>query len=685
LKDALDVSWILNGLIDAFVSAKRLSQYSTAQELDRFGYLGRKEHMVKNKTDEEDVTFRQLFREVIKVFRKKKSKKVKTTMYVSLVDQMEQSEESDDDNPQPNIIETEPLVQNQPKLPSPTAKIENGTFCWGLDDEFITLENVNIEFPIGKLSMITGIVGSGKSSLISALLGEMRQISPKGQSCVQLQGDLAYCSQQAWILNATVCVQFFDLIFFQVRDNITFGNAFDEKKYQQVLEDCALLPDLKVLKAGDMTEIGEKGINLSGGQKQRVSIARALYANAQLYIFDDPLSALDAHVGHHVFNNCILKLAKQGKTIILVTHQLQYLPLADFLIEMKDGKIHSAIAQQKLVNFEFSQFQENSKQEIVEEISVEISAPSPLPPKHTVASGKLIEDEERKTGSVALSVYISYLKVCGVLLSSLSVLVIVLSRASSIGADWWMSFWSSSAQNPGNTHSTGYFIGGYAGFGTAVAIIFAADYFLVSAISVRSSKKLHTQLLDTVSRAPMSFFDTTPIGRILNRFSSDVKSIDEVLCDYMFSVIRRWVLLASTLLVQIIATPLFLIPSLPIFILYALVQKFFRATSVELKRMLSISRSPIYAHFSESLGGLATIRSYHSERSFMEKLVKRVSLNLKTNAYIVTSNRWLGVVLQLMGIVLVFFACIFMSISAKTIPVVLVGLSFTYTLKGFHL
>jgi ATP-binding cassette subfamily C (CFTR/MRP) protein 1 len=313
----------------------------------------------------------------------------------------------------------------------------------------------------------------------------------------------------------------------------------DEKKYEQVLSDCALIPDLKVLKAGDMTEIGEKGINLSGGQKQRVSIARALYANAEIYIFDDPLSALDAHVGHHVFQNCILNLAKQGKTVILLTHQLQYLSHANFIIEIKGGRIHSAQSQTPIFNIDFPQ--ENTKQEIIKEQElnpIDSSSPSLNPIESSMENnnGKLIEDEERNVGSVAFSVYFAYLRVCGFCLVALYVVVVILSGIGSIVADLWLSYWSSSAQNPNNTHSTGYFIGGYAGFAMTLGIIVACDYFMVNGISFRSSKKLHTKLMDTVSRAPMSFFDTTPIGRILNRFSSDFKSIDQVLCDSMFSI-----------------------------------------------------------------------------------------------------------------------------------------------------
>jgi ATP-binding cassette subfamily C (CFTR/MRP) protein 1 len=200
--------------------------------------------------------------------------------------------------------------------------IANGTFTWG--GEHVTLKNINLKVKRGNLTAIVGSVGSGKTSLVSALLGEMEKLG----GAANVDGRIAYVPQQAWIQNATL------------QDNILFGHPFDKQLYNQVIDACALRPDLAMLPGGDQTEIGEKGINLSGGQKQRVALARAVYSQADIYLFDDPLSAVDSHVGKHIFDNVIGENGLlKGKTKLLVTHAVVYLPKVDEIYVIVNGEI----------------------------------------------------------------------------------------------------------------------------------------------------------------------------------------------------------------------------------------------------------------------------------------------------------------------------------------------------------
>ena len=218
--------------------------------------------------------------------------------------------------------------------------IENGNFHWGEDP---ILKDINIRFLNKSLTAVVGSVGSGKSSMLSALLGEMVKTSGR----VNTIGSIAYVSQQAWIQNATL------------QDNILFGRQMDKKKYDQIISACALIPDFEMLPAGDQTEIGEKGINLSGGQKQRISLARAVYADSDIYLLDDPLSAVDSHVGKHLFEQVLGPHGLlNGKTRVLVTHGITYLPQTDKIIVLKDGEVSETGSYQQLLDRKgaFSEF-----------------------------------------------------------------------------------------------------------------------------------------------------------------------------------------------------------------------------------------------------------------------------------------------------------------------------------------
>uniref|UniRef100_A0A668V3J0 ABC-type glutathione-S-conjugate transporter n=1 Tax=Oreochromis aureus TaxID=47969 RepID=A0A668V3J0_OREAU len=458
--------------------------------------------------------------------------------------------------------------------------VVNGKFTWGKDDAPV-LHNINVMVPQGSLLAVVGHVGCGKSSLISALLGDMEKVEGE----VSVRGSVAYVPQQAWIQNATL------------RDNILFGNPYNEQKYNSVLEACALTPDLQVLPGGDMTEIGEKGINLSGGQRQRVSLARALYNDADVYLLDDPLSAVDAHVSKHIFDNLIgPEGALKGKTRILVTHGISFLPQVDNIMVMVDGRVSEMGSYQDLLkqNGAFAEFLRNyalediieedeagdeiieddelfpddalsnhtdmvdsepmineAKRSFIRQMSI-MSADGENPRsrsvrrhgcsqrKHSESQDKkkpremekLIQAETAETGQVKGKVYLEYVKAVGPLLSVVICFLYGCQSAAAIGTNIWLSEWTNDAVTNSTTENVQMRVGVYAALGFAQGVLLLINCLLCRAYSMLQAAKLtHRNLLQGVLRAPQGFFESTPTGRLLNRFSKDVDAIDSQIPD----------------------------------------------------------------------------------------------------------------------------------------------------------
>ncbi|XP_028395271.1 ATP-binding cassette sub-family C member 9-like [Dendronephthya gigantea] len=569
--------------------------------------------------------------------------------------------------------------------------INEASFSWDPEADEPTIANVDVNVPKGKLTMIVGPVGSGKSSLVNALLGEMTPVG--GQVLWADDVTVAYAAQKAWLLNDTV------------KNNILFGQPFIRERYDAILQACALKSDLEILPAGDETEIGEKGINLSGGQKQRISLARAVYSGANFVMFDDPLSALDAHVGQHVFEQAIMNmLVKRGRTVVLVTHQLQYLPKADNVIVMKDGcavicSTFKEVQNTKLNNVRNAltitrQQSIEREQHVQEEEEPEVVRDR----RHTVAEeikeaeeneqadekGKLITKEEREKGAVALRVYLSYAKACGYLYVVIALVLAVVAQGGIVGADWWLSIWSSD-RPVGNTsadHDVDYYLVGYTGLSIAAVVLTFFKSISIALCCLRGAKLLHVRMLRRIVRAPMRFFDTTPIGRVLNRMSSDTTAIDSNLPMVTQNFINTMLGATAALVVQAAVTPYFLIVVLPFIIIYYYVQRFIRRSTRELQRLDSISKSPIYAQLSETLGGLSTIRAYRSQERFQHQIKKAIDKNNVAFIFTQMSHRWLGLRLDYGGAMIVFLAAV-SSVAAAlsgTISPGLVGLALTYAL-----
>ncbi|PVD27626.1 hypothetical protein C0Q70_12792 [Pomacea canaliculata] len=595
--------------------------------------------------------------------------------------------------------------------------IRNGKFTWDKHYEPV-LKNIDISVGVGRLVAVVGHVGSGKSSLISSLLGEIEKVSGK----VTMKSSVAYVPQQAWIQHTTL------------RDNVLFGKLFNEQRYQQVLRACALEPDLAILPAGDMTEIGERGINLSGGQKQRVSLARAVYSDSDIYLLDDPLSAVDSHVGKHIFTEVIGPNGLlQHKTRVLVTHGIHWLPMVDEIIVLSDNSISEKGSYDTLMshNGPFANFLKlhlQQKEDMEEEEDPEIrefECGGIKNPKIICSSRKsrrttskssrmtdatkckfstchlqedtsqednyrLVKEETIEKGNVKTSVFLTYIRAAGAVPFTASILLFLLFEAVQASSNFWLSRWTDDnflATSHGNAtlrHNykvkNDYYLMLFGMFGLGQIVTLVLSTFLICVRTVVASKNLHSRLLASVLRAPMVFFDTTPVGRIINRFSRDIDTIDNILPSNTQESVSNGAMVLVTIIVISISTPLFIFLVIPVIILYFLIQTFYIPTSRQLKRMESVTHSPIYVHFSETISGGATIRAYRAVDRFIEEIKRRVDRNQSLCFTSLSAHRWMTMNLEIITNLIIFGAAI-CSIATPGIGGGSLGFSVTYAMQ----
>lgn len=593
------------------------------------------------------------------------------------------------------------------EISSDAVQVENGTFSWQLDAE-PTLSDISIKIPRGSLVAIVGSVGSGKSSFISSLLGEMEKL----QGSVNTYGSIAYVPQTAWIQNASL------------KDNILFGKTENEAEYQAVINACALKPDLDILPAGDMTEIGEKGINLSGGQKQRVSLGRAVYNDADIYLLDDPLSAVDSHVGKHIFDELIGPngLLKK-KTRILVTHGVMHLPQADFIVVLEKGKIHEIGTYQELLDAQGTFYNlinigqgDDKNDETDEEEETEIGnlpevaqearrysrqssgkslkrlvskdgsindgdSPEKLQEKkaNQLNSANLITEETVETGTIGWPVYFHYIKSIGITLSVITVILDACSWGLACGNNFWLSEWTNDPQSS-KPERRNMYLGVYGGLNGVQSIVMFMAYLVSMLAFISASKTLHADMLQRVLRAPMSFFDVTPIGRIINRFSHDIDTVDTTIPMTAIMLMDLVLQLLGSFIIIAISTPLIIPVLVPISIIYFFVQKFYISTSRQLKRLGSNFRSPIYSHFSETLNGLAVIRAFKTQDAFLDASNFKIDHNHKAEFAANSATRWLSVRLDLLGAVIIFSTSMLAVFGKESIEPGTLGLALTYAI-----
>ncbi|MBN3303875.1 MRP1 protein, partial [Amia calva] len=736
--------------------------------------------------------------------------------------------------------------------------VVDGVFSWSRNDPptlnsqpCCSLCRINVHIPEGALVAVVGHVGSGKSSLLSALLGEMVKRDGK----VSVKGSVAYVPQQAWIQNATM------------RDNIVFGREKKENWYQRVVEACALLPDLEILPAGDATEIGEKGVNLSGGQKQRVSLARAVYCDCAVYLLDDPLSAVDAHVGKHIFEKVIgPQGVLQGKTRVLVTHGLSFLPQADLILVLVDGEITEMGSYQELLDrhgafADFLHTYANTEQSndeghsvhsplpyrpvfayypariMLPKVSIEMIMPSSLlfaqtnlkakiaqtmifsevlfyeaqedwriqglqpcrgeegvrqfgkpggpsrnlhisvclgfslqlgfknlvllavnlviffkihirslatrtfrssiftnvlgngyslspgalltcvgtcssrlnsqssstgadsikpilksgtseplgkmekPGAGTMEAGKLTEADKAKTGKVKLSVFWEYMKAIGVFLSFFSIFLFLCHHVASLASNYWLSLWTDDPVINGTQQYTEVRLGVYGALGMVQGIAVFSYSMTVSFGGILASRYLHQTMLHNVLRSPMAFFERTPSGNLVNRFAKETDTIDSVIPGIIKMFMGSMFNVLGACAIILFATPIVAVIIPPLGLLYFFVQRFYVASSRQLKRLESVSRSPVYSHFNETLLGTSVIRAFHEQQRFITDSDGKVDYNQKAYYPSIVANRWLAVRLEFVGNCIVLFAALFAVVARETLSPGLVGLSISYALQ----
>ncbi|XP_041989412.1 ABC transporter C family member 14-like [Salvia splendens] len=552
-------------------------------------------------------------------------------------------------------------------------EVRDGTFSWDDESKEEVVKNLNFEIRKGELSAIVGTVGSGKSSLLAAILGEMYKLSGKVRVC----GTTAYVAQTAWIQNGTI------------QENILFGLPMNGKKYKEAIRVCCLEKDLEIMEFGDQTEIGERGINLSGGQKQRIQLARAVYQDCDIYLLDDVFSAVDAHTGSDIFKECVRGILRD-KTVILVTHQVDFLHNVEQILVMREGSIVQSGKYDSLLDsgLDFTALvaaHEASMELVdVETKNEDIASPKVKTQKsfklgeangesnsqekseHDKGNSKLIKEEERATGKVSLEVYKLYgtesFGWCGVVAL---LFFSVAWQGSMMASDYWLAYETSDAN--ADSFSPSLFISVYAIFAAVAVVFIFIRSILVAVMGLKTSQIFFLQILRSILHAPMSFFDTTPSGRILTRASTDQTNVDILIPFFSSLTLSMFVTLLSIIIITCQYTWPTVILVIPLGWLNFWYRGYYLSTSRELTRLDSITKAPVIHHFSESITGVMTIRCFRKQESFCNENLNRVNGNLRMDFHNNGSNEWLGFRLELMGSFILCMSALFMTILPSSI------------------
>ncbi|PYI31475.1 P-loop containing nucleoside triphosphate hydrolase protein [Aspergillus indologenus CBS 114.80] len=537
------------------------------------------------------------------------------------------------------------------------------------EDPPFRLENINLSIGRSELVAVIGSVGSGKSSLLSALAGEMRQT---GGIVTMRAATRAFCAQSAWIQNATI------------RDNILFGKKMDREWYDQVIHACALQADFDMLPAADVTEVGERGITLSGGQKQRVNLARAIYFDSPLVLLDDPLSAVDAHVGQHLFDHAICGLLRD-RCRILVTHRHDILRRCDRIIWLDGGCIKADDSYENLMstNGDFRQLLVSSTSRADSDESTTATV-SPrrielgLRTGEASDPGTVIQDEDRPVSGVDWGVYLAYMRASGsVWYGLIPLVVLALAQTANILTNLWLSYWT---DQKFSGLSRAQYIGIYVGLGLIQALLMFLFSLSVSLLATGASKAMVARALASVLHAPMAFFDTTPLGRITNRFSKDVDTMDNALADAIRMYLYTLAMILSVFILLIVYFHYFGIAIGPLLILFLAAAAYYRASARDLKRHEAVLRSAVFARFSEAISGTASIRAYGSQGRFTHTLRQAID-NMNAAYYLTFSNqRWLSTRLDAISILLVATTGVLVVTLRHVVSPSISGLVFSYIL-----
>ncbi|CAK3837720.1 ABC transporter [Lecanosticta acicola] len=676
----------------------------------------------------------------------------------------------------------------------PLIGFDNGTFSWGgKDADDFKMIDLDIFFKVGQLNVIIGPTGSGKTSMLMALLGEMTLLEgsvylPGGRSREDVKRDpqtgliesVAYCAQQAWLVNGTI------------KENIVFASNWDARRYKDVIIACSLQRDLEILDGGDQTVVGEKGVTLSGGQKQRISLARALYCDARHVLLDDVLSAVDSHTAKWIFDKALMGPLMHHRTCILVTHNAALcLPRAEFAVVLDNGRATaqgtaSEVIQSGKLAEDLSKFDSRSPSRPTSVLPSRVpsdiggdslmaehhTAAAAAPATHGTANGHLerrptdtgpdgdalskvfskdipgikepIDEtagysESKATGAVKLSIITMYLSYMGGLFYwALAAVCFALQQLSQVATNVWirqwanaytrteyvsaggmqnmtqihhasspvthvrgvisssssclrsgsclwsMPFWSQQVQDlrsfkvMNSEVDVGYYLGVYAALGVAYMAVTLLREGVLFGGSLAASKRIHRQLMETVTHAKFRFFDSTPLGQIMNRFSKDVEAVDQEIAPVAVGVVHCMFSILTIVVLISVITPAFLIAGVFITALYFIIGKIYISSSRDLKRLESIQRSPLYQQFGETLSGMTTIRAYGDERRFIRENLASVNTHSRPFIYLWAANRWLALRVDVVGALVSFFTGAFVILSVGRIDAGAAGLAMTY-------
>ncbi|KAL7922508.1 multidrug resistance-associated protein [Trichoderma austrokoningii] len=641
----------------------------------------------------------------------------------------------------------------------------DATLIWGGKDSVaedgsraFRLLDLDIDFQIGKLNIIAGPTGSGKTSMLMGLLGEMtlvegRVFCPGGRSREDVRPDpetgladtVAYVAQAAWLVNANI------------KDNIIFAAPFDEQRYKDVIVACALERDLEILDHGDQTLVGEKGITLSGGQKQRISLARALYSNSAHILLDDCLSAVDSHTAQWIFTNCINGPLMKGRTCILVTHNIQLcVPSSDYVVLLDNGRVTAqGPSQEVIASGKLGEEVQRSRPASHTASRIPSRVPSSLGDEETMVNSngdasdaastskkdkkkdQPLPEETKATGSVKWSVLRIYLASMGPWWFWLvAFMVFGMQQLSTVATNVWVREWANqyieeenvkvvfgsmsatygaelvpkgswaSVANLGRVYSpqsepslrvpagqialgvnampkvnVAYYLGGLAvigALGAAAALIRDVWIFFGS---LTASRRIHDRLITSVTRAKFKFFDVTPLGQLMNRFSKDLEAVDQDIAPTAIGVMTCALSLVVTVALIAFITPGFLIAAFFIALLFYVVAAFYLRASRDLKRLESVQRSPLFQQFGETLSGMTTIRAYGDERRFIRDNLAKINTQSRPFIYLWACNRWLAFRADLLGNFVSFFAGVFIIINLGRIDAGAAGISLSYAMN----
>ncbi|CAD2219120.1 ABC transporter transmembrane region/ABC transporter, putative [Angomonas deanei] len=514
----------------------------------------------------------------------------------------------------------------------------------------VLLKDLNLEIPRGKLTVIVGPTGSGKSSLFLTMLSQLEVSKGEAWCCK----NIAYVPQQPWIMNATL------------KDNILFFSEDDEERLTRALEVSQLKADLDILSNGLKTEIGEKGINLSGGQKARVNLARAVYADREMYILDDPLSALDAHVGERVVDDCFLG-ALSGKTRVLATHQMHVVPKADYIIALGEEKqtVFAGDAESfmktniyRTMSQQLEEENETSMKELETEDSLDFPADEKSPKKPTVKEepakaqnddeeeDHLIVAEEKARGAVPFSIYTSYFDYCGgrnVLITV--VCIFTLTELLSVAPTVWLSLWSTNYLKK----STELYVTVYIILVLLATSSIPLRYTVLYEAMRKASREMHKTLLRSVAVGTMEFFDRTPLGRLMNRFSSDIDAVDNKLQMSMVTVLEFMYSMLSSILIAAVSQPLIIVALVPTCLVNYKLIVFYNAANREIRRTMSIMKSPVFSILGEITSGMATVSAYGRRNVVMREALRRLDVVYSCGILQNCTNLWMTVRLELLS------------------------------------